>query len=169
MDSLGSVGPKTLAALEKANRGSGVDGISARGRQQMENLLNMAQRNSAGKRPDGRCLWHVNNYLDRLSYGKIGHGQAPRLPYAKDFGNWLNDNYRSKGLKKLNIDNPYKAPPGSIVVVRPGTPGTSHPVAGDVVVVGRNGHFYNGGEMGYGGSQNFPRGNRHVIGIFVPE
>jgi len=169
MDVSGSVGPRTLAAMEKAAQAGGVEGISARGREQMKDLLNISQRNSEGKRPDGWCLKHVGDYLDRISYGKIGHGAAPRLPMAKDFGNWLNANYKSKGLKKLNIDNPYKAPPGAIVVVRAGTPGTSHPTAGDIAVVGKNGHFYNGGEMGYGGSQNFPKGNRHVIGIFVPE
>jgi peptidoglycan hydrolase-like protein with peptidoglycan-binding domain len=165
---LGSVGPKTLEAMEKAARSEGTGGISARGKQQMEALLNIAQRNSAGKRPDGMCLKHVGDFLDATSYGKIGHGAAPRLPMAKDFGNWLNAHYKEKGLKKLNIDNPYKAPPGSIVVVRAGTPGTRHPTAGDIVVVGKNGHFYNGGEMGYGGSRNFPPGNRHVIGVFVP-
>jgi peptidoglycan hydrolase-like protein with peptidoglycan-binding domain len=169
MDVSGSVGPKTLAALEKAAHSNGVDGISARGRQQMEALMNVAKAGSAGRRPDGMCLKHVGDFLDRVSYGKIGHGAAPRLPMAKDFGNWLNANYKSKGLKKLNLDNPYKAPPGAIVVVRAGTPGTHHPTAGDIVVVGKNGHFYNGGEMGYGGSQNFPKGNHHVIGIFVPE
>jgi hypothetical protein len=36
------------------------------------------------------------------------------------------------------------------------------------VVVGRNGRFFNGGEMGYGGPRNFPPGNRHVIGVFAP-
>jgi peptidoglycan hydrolase-like protein with peptidoglycan-binding domain len=168
-DSLGSVGPKTLAAMEKAAKAGGVDGISAKGRHQMEALLNIAQRDSAGKRPDGKCLWHVGNYLDRTAYGKVGNGQSPRLPMARDYGNWLNQHYKEKGLKKLNLDNPYKAPPGAIVVVRAGTPGTHHPTAGDIVVVGKNGHFYNGGEMGYGGSQNFPKGNHHVIGIFVPQ
>ncbi|MFL5357562.1 peptidoglycan-binding protein [Archangium sp.] len=167
-DSLGSVGPKTLAAMEKAFRAEGAGSISAQGRKQMEALLHVAQQGSAGRRPDGLCLKHVGDFLDRTSYGKIGHGAAPRLPMAKDFGNWLNAHYKEKGLKKLNLDNPYKAPPGSIVVVRAGTPGTHHPTAGDIVVVGRNGHFYNGGEMGYGGSQNFPKGNHHVIGIFAP-
>jgi peptidoglycan hydrolase-like protein with peptidoglycan-binding domain len=167
-DSLGSVGPKTLAAMEKAAKSEGVGSISAAGRKQMEALLNVAKAGSEGRRPDGMCLKHVGDFLDRVTYGKIGHGAAPRLPMAKDFGNWLNAHYKEKGLKKLNLDNPYKAPPGAIVVVRAGTPGTHHPTAGDIVVVGRNGHFYNGGEMGYGGSQNFPPGNNHVIGIFVP-
>ena len=165
---VGSVGAKTLAALEKAQRSTGVDGISAKGRQQMQELLNIAQRNSAGKRPDGLCLKHVGDYLDQTTYGKIGHGGAPRFPLAHNLGDWLNQHHTEVGIKKLNIDNPYKAPPGSIVVVRAGTPGTHHPTAGDIVVVGKNGHFYNGGEMGYGGSQNFPKGNNYVIGVFAP-
>ena len=165
---IGSVGPKTLAAMEKAQHSAGVGGISAKGRQQMKELLNIAQANSQGKRPDGMCLKHVGDYLDRTSYGKIGHGGAPRFPLAHNLGDWLNKNHSQMGIKKLNIDNPYKAPPGSIVVVRAGTPGTHHPTAGDIVVVGKNGHFYNGGEMGYGGSQNFPKGNNYVIGVFAP-
>jgi peptidoglycan hydrolase-like protein with peptidoglycan-binding domain len=168
----GVVGKTTLEHLQKAGSAGGtssVDGISARGQQQMEALLDMAQRNSAGKRPDGRCLWHVNNWLDKSTYGKIGNGNSPRFPLARNYGDWLNKNHQSLGLKKLNIDNPYQAPPGAIVVVRPGTPGTRHKTAGDIVVVGRNGHFYNGGEMGYRGPQNFPPGNKHVIGIFVPQ
>src|SRR5207247_567912 len=76
--------------------------------------------------------------------------------------------YAKLGLKKLNLTNPYKAPPGAIIVVRAGTPGTHHPFAGDIVVKGPGNHFYNDGEMGYGGSQNFPPGNRHVLGIYVP-
>jgi peptidoglycan hydrolase-like protein with peptidoglycan-binding domain len=167
----GVVGKTTLEHLQKAGNvggGSGVGGISAKGRQQMEALLDMAQRNSAGKRPDGKCLWHVNNWLDKSTYGNIGNGKSPRFPLARNYGDWLNKNHQNLGLKKLNIDNPYNAPPGAIVVVRPGTPGTRHPTAGDIVVVGKNGHFYNGGEMGYGGAKNFPPGNKHVIGIFVP-
>jgi len=100
--------------------------------------------------------------------GKIGNGKSPRFPLARNYGDWLNKNHKSLGMKKLNIDNPYNAPPGAIVVVRPGTPGTRHKTAGDIVVVGKNGHFYNGGEMGYRGPKNFPPGNKHVIGIFVP-
>jgi len=171
----GVVGKTTLEHLEKsggtAGSGgtSGVDGISAKGRQQMQDLLDIAQRNSSGKRPDGRCLWHVNNWLDKTGYAKIGNGKSPRMPLARNYGDWLNQNHQSLGLKKLNIDNPYQAPPGAIIVVRPGTPGTRHPTAGDIVVMGKNGHMYNGGEMGYGGPQNFPKGNKHVIGIFVPQ
>ena len=29
-------------------------------------------------------------------------------------------------------------------------------------------NFWNGGEMGYGGSQNFPASNDYVLGIYVP-
>ncbi|HEX8697274.1 MAG TPA: peptidoglycan-binding protein [Myxococcaceae bacterium] len=164
----GVVGKTTLEHLEKSGGTAGVDGISAKGRQQMQALLDIAQRNSSGKRPDGKCLWHVNNWLDKTAYAQIGNGKSPRFPLARNYGDWLNKNHQELGLKKLNLDNPYKAPPGAIVVVRPGTPGTRHPTAGDIVVVGKNGHFYNGGEMGYGGSHNFPPGNKHVIGIFVP-
>ena len=65
-------------------------------------------------------------------------------------------------------NNPYKAPTGTIVVVRAGTPGTANPVAGDIAVVGEGDYFWNGGEMGYGGSQNFPSNNDYVLGIYAP-
>ena len=72
------------------------------------------------------------------------------------------------GLQNTGGKNPYTAPAGSIVVVRAGTPGTAHPTAGDIAVAGGGGKFWNGGDMGYGGSGNFPPGNSHVAGIFVP-
>ena len=36
-------------------------------------------------------------------------------------------------MKKYG-NNPYNAPRGAIVVVKAGTPGTAHPVAGDIAV-----------------------------------
>ena len=112
----------------------------------------------------------MENYLDRVSYGKIGHGNIPRFGYAHQFADYLNAGQRWKqmGLKKLNLDNPYKAPPGAIIVVRAGTPGTHHPTAGDIVVAAGHGRFLNDGEMGYGGPQNFRPGNNYVLGIYVP-
>ena len=53
-------------------------------------------------------------------------------------------------------------------MVRAGTPGTANPVAGDIAVIGDYDFFWNGGEMGYGGSQNFPPGNDYVLGIYEP-
>merc|ERR1719191_112855 len=89
------------------------------------------------------------------------------------FADYLNSGSNAASLKLKNIqscvsNNPYEAPEGSIVVVRAGTPGTSNPTAGDIAVKGSGDSFWNGGEMGYGGSGNFPSGNDLVLGIFVP-
>ena len=89
---------------------------------------------------------------------------------AHDFADYLNKNGNAArlNLKNTGGTNPYEAPEGSIIVVRAGTPGTVNPTAGDIAVKGSGDHFYNGGEMGYGGSGNFPAGNNYVLGIYVP-
>jgi hypothetical protein len=138
-------------------------------------LLEVARRNSVGRRPDGRCYQHVANYIDQAGFcGIQKNGFNAAIPagyyrYAKNFAEYLNqgDNASRLGIVKLGTDNPYRAPAGSIVVVRPGTPGTAHPTAGDIVVADGQGNFYNGGEMGYGGSQNFPPGNNYVLGVYA--
>ncbi len=160
----GKIDTKDLNALKKA---AANDGDAKKAKEQMQALMKTAQRGAAGKRPLGWCLREVQNYLDRTTYGK---GKVPRLPYARNFAEYLNrdGNAAKLGLKRLNITNPYDAPPGAIIVVRPGTPGTSHPTAGDIVVKGPGDKFYNDGEMGYGGRGNFPRGNNYVLGVYVP-
>ena len=143
----------------------------------MDNLLQVSKADSRGRRPDGRCYYHVSGYIDRVGYGGISvNGFDAAIPSqywaeAHMFADYLNKNGNAArlGLKNLNLDNPYRAPPGSIVVVRAGTPGTANPTAGDIAVAdGGSGSFWNGGEMGYGGSSNFPPGNTYVLGIFVP-
>jgi ribosomal protein L27 len=159
------VSGKDLKAIEKAARND--KHIDAHARKQLANLLAVAQRNASGKRPLGKCLFAVQNYLDQVTYGK---GKVPRLPFARNYAEFLNRDHNGEklGLKRLNIHNPYDAPPGSIVVVRAGTPGTHHPTAGDIVVKGKGDRFFNDGEMGYGGRQNFPKGNDFVLGVYVP-
>ena len=158
--------------------------ISAEGERQMQALLAQARRNVGSKRPKGRCYHQVKIDIQEVGYGNIprqtANGQLRPLPgsdqgYAHDFADYMNaraangqTNATNLGLQKLPITNPYDAPPGSIIVVRAGTPGTRNPVAGDIVVAGGNGHFYNDGNMGYGGSQNFRPGNTYVLGIYAP-
>ncbi|MEB3220865.1 MAG: hypothetical protein VKS61_02190 [Candidatus Sericytochromatia bacterium] len=145
--------------------------LSNDAKSEMERLAQLAMQKSQGKRPDGMCYSHVADYLEKFGakFGQFGAG-APALSgsYAKNFAEIVDANPAAYGLKKLALDNPYEAPPGAIVVVRPGTPGTAHPVAGDIAVATGQGWFANGGEMGYGGPQNFPPGNNHVLGIYVP-
>ena len=158
--------------------------ISAEGERQMQALLAQARRNVGSKRPKGKCYHQVKIDIQEVGYGNIprqtANGQLRPLPgsdqgYAHNFADYMNargangqTNATNLGLQKLPITNPYDAPPGSIIVVRAGTPGTRNPVAGDIVVAGGGGHFYNDGNMGYGGSQNFRPGNNYVLGIYAP-
>ena len=159
--------------------------ISPQGEKEMQTLLAQAKKNADGKRPLGWCYKQVKEDIAEVGYGDIAKqgntSQLKPLPgsdqeYAHDFADYMNakaanghTNADNLGLQKLPITNPYDAPPGSIVVVRAGTPGTRNPVAGDIVVAGGGGKFYNDGNMGYGGSKNFPKGNTYVLGIYAPK
>ena len=113
----------------------------------MDALLAEAKAGSEGYPPDGRCYSHVADFIDQTGYGGIekgGFNDAIPSAYwaeAHDFADYLNkDNNAEKlGLKNIQADcgnNPYYAPPGSIVVVAAGAPGTSNPTAGDIAVKG---------------------------------
>jgi hypothetical protein len=145
----------------------------------MSSLDSKAQSNSQGKNPDGKCYSHVADYIDAVGYGGINKGHfndaipSAYWQYAYQFAEYLNQGSNAADLCLANVqskysNNPYKAPAGAIVVVRAGTPGTANPVAGDIAVVGGGGNFWNGGEMSYGGSDNFPSSNDYVLGIYVP-
>ena len=144
-----------------------------------KNLNNEAKQHSQGKAPDGKCYSHVADYIDAVGFGGINKGhfndaiRSAYYSYAYQFAEYLNEGNNAANLCLKNdqskySNNPYKAPTGSIVVVRAGTPGTANPVAGDIAVVGGSGNFWNGGEMSYGGSDNFPSSNDYVLGIYVP-
>jgi len=144
-----------------------------------KNLNNVAEKDSKGKSPDGQCYSHVADYIDAVGYGGIDKGGFnDAIPpaywqYAYQFAEYLNTGDNAAELCLENVqskysNNPYKAPTGTIVVVRAGTPGTANPVAGDIAVVGDGDYFWNGGEMGYGGSSNFPPSNDYVLGIYAP-
>ena len=117
------------------------------------------------------------DYIDATGYGGIekgGFNDAVPSDYwaeAHDFADYMNKdgNAAKNGLKNIGPEignNPYDAPPGAIVVVAAGAPGTAHPTAGDIAVKGEGDQFYNGGEMGYGGKAGFPTSK--TLGIFVP-
>ncbi|NOK62158.1 MAG: hypothetical protein GFH27_549321n146 [Chloroflexi bacterium AL-W] len=171
----GIMGLDTWAALV-GNGGSAPGGISPAAQAQMDAMYNHARAHSLGYAPDGRCYYHVANYIDAVGYGYIsvnGFNAAIDPGYyaeARQFAEYLNQNGNAErlGMRRLNLDNPYEAPAGAIVVVRAGTPGTAHPTAGDIAIAGGNGEFYNGGMMGYGGSGNFYPGNNYVLGIYIP-
>lgn len=170
----GIVGLDTWAAL--VGNGGNNGAISPASQAQMNAMYSHARSQSLGYAPDGRCYYHVANFIDAVGYGHIGvYGFNAAIPSnyhaeARMFAEYLNQNGNAErlGMRRLNLDNPYEAPAGAIVVVRAGTPGTAHPTAGDIAIAGGNGEFYNGGMMGYGGSANFYPGNTYVLGIYVP-
>ena len=171
----GVVGKTTLEQLRKAGSSTGVGGISAQGREQMRKLLEYADSNHSGA-SRGRCFEYVWNYMtsNGSGYGKIrNYNDAPDMPstYARNFAEYMNTNGNAErwGLRKLDITNPYDAPPGAIVVVAPGTPGTAHPTAGDIAIAAGNGRFVNDGpNMGYGEPARFLRDGGRVLGVYVP-
>jgi Flp pilus assembly pilin Flp len=185
----GATSQNTVNPAPSSSGTGGVNGdgytISAAGEQQMQALAAQAKANADGKRPLGQCYHVVKTDIDEVGYGdlaKTGNTAFPKqIPssdqeYAHQFADYMNataanghTNADNLGLQKLPITNPYDAPPGSIIVVRAGTPGTRNPVAGDIVVAGGGGKFYNDGNMGYGGSKNFPAGNNYVLGIYAPK
>jgi hypothetical protein len=70
---------------------------------------------------------------------------------ARGFADYFNiaGNAAQYGLQRLPLRNPYDAPAGSVVVVGPGTPGTSDTTAGDITVssdqkMGSEAHGYPG-------------------------
>jgi hypothetical protein len=143
------------------------------------NMNSYAKQRSQGKKPDGKCYSHVADYIDAIGYGGINKGKFNNcIPpaywqYAYQFAEYLNQGNNAANLCLKNAqssysNNPYNAPNGAIVVVRAGTPGTSDPKAGDIAIAGDGDHFWNGGDMTYYGSQNFPPNNNYVLGIYIP-
>lgn len=155
--------------------------VSAEGQAQMQRMLSKAKGHSEGHAPDGRCYFHVANYIDELGYGGLNHvgSQLPgdKLGLARHFAEHMNapGNADRAGIQRIDnamsppIQSPYdsRIPAGAIVVVPPGVPGTAHPTAGDIAIADGGGRFFNGGEMGYGGAAGYPRGE--LLGIYVPK
>ncbi|HEX4622723.1 MAG TPA: hypothetical protein VH208_14260, partial [Myxococcaceae bacterium] len=80
------------------------------------------------------------------------------------------DNAHRLGLRKLDIKNPYDAPPGAVVVVAAGSPGTFDPKAGDISVAAGDAHFINDGpHMTYGDPGKFTDNGGVLLGAWVPE
>jgi hypothetical protein len=149
--------------------------VSEKGRDQMRRIIAYGDSHNSGV-SGGRCFEFVWRYLAESGYGLIDEfNDAPDMPsdFARDFADYMNVNGNAArwGLQRLPLDNPYDAPPGAVVVVAPGSPGTAHPVAGDISIAAGGGRFINDGpNMGYGGSAAaFVNGGGVVLGIYVPQ
>lgn len=170
----GVIDAHTLALLTKHPVGS-LDGESHNGSAQRDKLLGIARAGSEGRRPDGRCYFHVCQFLVQCGgYGKIKnpYTQFPgsALPEAHDFADFINSQGPARwGLERLSISNPYDAPAGAIIVVKAGSPGTANPTAGDIAVADGHGNFFNGGMMSYHGRAGWEASPRaHLLGAYVP-
>lgn len=152
----------------------GTSGASNQGKRQMLAVLDYALTHNSGA-SRGRCFEFVWRYLTSVGYGNLrNYGDAPDMPsqYARNFAEYMNANGNASrwGLTRLPLNNPYDAPAGAVVVVAPGSPGTSHPTAGDISIAAGGGRFINDGPyMSYGGSRAAfsSRGGR-VLGIYTP-
>ena len=170
----GAIDAHTLALLTRHPVGS-IEGESRNGAAQRHKMLSVARSASAGRRPDGRCYFHVCHFFIQCGgYGKIKnpYTQFPSsaLPEAHDFADLMNSRGPAHfGLERLAIHNPYDAPAGAIVVVAAGSPGTHHPTAGDIAIAGGDGAFYNGGLMGYSGRAGWEASRRaRLLGCYIP-
>jgi hypothetical protein len=158
----------TAAAIEAT--------LSPEAKAQMAKLVDYAARHNSGS-SHGRCYeWVYNKFLMKVGLGKIlpGHDILPQAysKVAHQFADFLNkdDNAHKLGLRKLDIKSPYDAPPGAIVVVAAGSPGTFDPKAGDISIAAGNGHFINDGpKMTYGDPDKFLANGGVLLGAWVPE
>ena len=145
------------------------------GTQQMTRLLAVARARAAGRKPRGKCYQHVKQYiLAAGGYGNIKNIYTDRRfgsqGYARNFAETVERlGPATFGLRRLAVATPFDAPPGAIIVVKPGTPGTRHRTAGDITVKGQGDVFYNDGEMRYHGRAAWskPHGGG-ILGVYVP-
>ena len=155
--------------------------ISERGRAQMSALVHHARGHHSGA-SRGRCMEYVWRYMTTSGYGKLdAWGDLPRMNggLARGLPDYLNASpahLKEAGLQRLDtatsprITNPHdsRIPAGAIIVVAPGSYGTSHPTAGDIVVKGnRPGEFINDGPRMNYGTQGSWYGR--ILGVYVPE
>lgn len=161
----------------------------------MERLASLTANSRA---PAGWCFAHLKGSSYSVYDGLSGYG-ALRDPlvglsglvdeinesgfggFARGFADYLAQNpsrMSAYGLTRLPTGtNPFDAPRGSIVVLAPGSPGLSHPTAGDITIANGGGLFYNDGVMRYGRGRALPDKNpgrtffdkypHKVLGIYV--
>ncbi len=155
--------PKRMLEADSLKLG----GIPPAVQQKLEAFAAFAAAKSAGQRPDGYSYKHVMDFIDKQGFGNVSVARIPDeyAAYARQFAEYADQNLATLGLRKLSVTNPYEAPPGALVVLKPGAPGTAHPVAGDISVRTGTG-FANGGEVQYGRPGDFKPGD--VLGVYIP-
>ncbi len=150
--------------------------VSVNAAAQMAALLNAA-RASDGVRPGGKCYKAVKDYMMKTGYGKMAVGKCRSMipmkyqHMAHQFHDYMQteEGPEKLGLKQIPATTPFDAPPGSLVVVAAGSPGTSHPTAGDITIAAGDGKFYNDGTMRYRGKKSWPPAKGGLLGVYVPD
>jgi hypothetical protein len=132
-----------------------------------------AERKARGEKATGLCLNAVMEVLDGNRFP--GHKVPNPLTEAYQFAEKVDAKEPGYyGLEKIKAPSSgpgtvdlTAVPPGAIIVVAAGAPGTSHPTAGDISIKG-NGkdEFFNDHAMSYGDATKFPAGK--LLGIYVP-
>lgn len=168
---------------------------SDKAKKQMKDILATAKRLAKREGESwGDCYLYVySKYMMSSGYGKIGDGHDP-IPgaygeVAAQFAEYANGHLDQLGLKRLDIQSPYDAPAGAVVVVAAGSPGTTsneshwrkhpewknHPTwPGDISLASGDGaHFYNdhlteqyGGRAAWDKAQR--AGTARLLGAYVP-
>ncbi len=153
--------------------------VSAKGREQMQRVVDYAMQNHRGA-SNGQCFNAVWGYLTSSGYGNLANwSDLPNMgsAEAKDFSTYMNarqDNLDEAGLQRLDtafnppITNPHdpRIPEGAVIVVAAGSTGTAHPTAGDIVIKG-NGRFINDGpNMDYGTRETW---QGKLLGVYIPK
>jgi len=171
--------PVSTSAPGRAALGNVI--ISPTGRDQMNRLVQYARGHNVGA-SQGDCFQYVWRYMTSSGYGKLKNwNDLPAMPsaYARNFAEYLNASpahLAEAGMQRLDtavsppVTNPHdpRVPPGAVVVVGPGSTGTSHATAGDITVRGlAQGEFINDGPMGrFMGNRNTWQGK--LLGVYVP-
>ena len=157
-----------------ASAATGAAAISETGRKQMKAIVAYGDAHNGGA-SRGRCFEFVWRYLTNSTYGQLNDfndAADMRSGEARNFAEYFNVKANADlwGLQRLSITNPYDAPVGSVVVVAAGSPGTSHPTAGDITIAAGGGRFINDGpQMSYGPKASFLADGGKVLGVFVPK
>ena len=147
--------------------------VSAKGQTQMRAVKAYAESHNGGA-SRGQCFNYVWRYVTSSGYGLLNeHGDAADMESgeARNFAEYMNlkANADLWDLRRLPITNPYDAPVGAVVVVAAGSPGTSHPTAGDIAIAAGNGRFINDGpNMSYGSKATFLARGGKLLGAYVP-
>lgn len=170
--------PSPSASGAETTTAGGIS-ISSTGRDQLCRVIEYAKGHHSGY-SGGNCFNSVWRYLTSSGYGTLRNwGDLPDMQSgeARNFAEFMNASQRNlerAGLQRIDnvsppITNPHdpRVPAGAVIVVAPGSYGTSHRTAGDIVISAGGGRFINDGPfMDYGTRSSW---FGKVLGIYVPK